>query len=278
VYCDWCGALTDWDFAVATRTMGSRDPGPHYEALRVYLHPKMEEAKLRGDRGGYNAGQRQLFDRHVEACPAAYSPRVKDRFYRAAIIGFSAAQKTLEAFEPELFGRAAQIADALRKLRWVGAQEGGTARSDTFWKLFAATYNHAQASASWAASKGLLGSHPDHPSAELLARMESSAFAQQWLPHLSKEDGDRLLGETGLAGEYVEAEPVPTGPRPCSRCGATMTIASGARRALCESCGAIAEIGGASIPCPECGAAVELPAGASRASCTYCRAEVRRDA
>lgn len=272
VYCDWCGALADWDFAIATRTMGSRDPGPHYEALRVYLHPKMEEAKLKGDRGAFNACQRQLFESHVEACPAAYSPRVKDPFYRAAIVGFSAAEKTLEAFEPDLGARAARIADALKKMRWVGAQRGGIARSDTFWRLFEATRAEPPASAR------LLAAHPDHVPAELMARIDGSAFAQEWLPHLSAEDGDRLLRESGLGGDYVEAEVVPIERGACSRCATTMSIPRGARRALCESCGAIAEIGGVSIRCPACGAPVELAATAARASCGFCHAEVRRDA
>jgi DNA-directed RNA polymerase subunit RPC12/RpoP len=278
VYCDWCGRLTDWDFAVATRTMGSRDPGPHYEALRVYLHPKMEEAKLRGDRGAFNACQRQLFEEHVKACPAAYSPRVKDEHYRGAILGFSAAMKTLEAFEAELRGRAAQIVDARKKMRWENAREGGIARSDTFWKLFAATFNHAQASAAWAKSTGMLARHPDAVTPELFARIEVSAFAQEWLGHLSQADGDRLLRDTGLAGDYVEAETVDTEPRPCSRCGATLTVARGARHVLCESCGAIAAVGGVSVPCGACGARVEMEPGATRAACAYCRAEVRRDA
>jgi DNA-directed RNA polymerase subunit RPC12/RpoP len=277
VYCDWCGQLTDWDFAVATQTIGSRDPGPHYEALRVYLHPKMEEAKLRGDRGAFDACQRQLFAEHVRACPAAYSPRVRDGHYLAAIVAFAAAQKTFEAFEPDLRTRTAPIADARRRMRWENAREGGIARSDTFWKLFEATRDHATASARWAQASGMLARHPDAVTADLLVRIERSAFAQEWLGYLGTADADRLLRDTGLAGDYVEADAVDTEPHPCSRCGATLTVARGARNVLCEACGAIAAIGGVSVPCGSCGARVEMGADQKHAACSYCHAEVRRD-
>jgi hypothetical protein len=121
--------------------------------------------------------------------------------------------------------------------------------------------------------------HPDRVQPELLMRMGASTFAQEWLPHLAKEDADRLLASTNLAGDYVEIAEAKTTERPCSRCGSALEVVDGARRALCEACGAFNAIGAErEITCPGCGAPVPLPPDLSRAFCTYCGTQVRRDA
>jgi len=44
VYCDFCGALTDFDFQLAISDKRSRLPGPEYERLRPVLGPQTEAA------------------------------------------------------------------------------------------------------------------------------------------------------------------------------------------------------------------------------------------
>src|SRR5262245_23109738 len=48
VYCDFCGALADWDFRAAC-SAGNALPGPAFEALRARIAPVLAQAKARGD-------------------------------------------------------------------------------------------------------------------------------------------------------------------------------------------------------------------------------------
>lgn len=68
-HCSWCGAFTDCNHAVAYATRGSMLPGPHYDALRTYLQPQIEEARRRGHFPNLVAAYRQLYAAHVVDCP-----------------------------------------------------------------------------------------------------------------------------------------------------------------------------------------------------------------
>ena len=59
VYCDFCGALSDWDFAMAC-SQGNALPGPAYEALHRRLAPAIKQAEWQGDRATVKALYTQL--------------------------------------------------------------------------------------------------------------------------------------------------------------------------------------------------------------------------
>jgi Zn finger protein HypA/HybF involved in hydrogenase expression len=274
VYCDYCGALTDWDFHIANATAGSAQPAPEYEARCLYLKPQLEEARVRGDRGRYAAVERQLFDTHVRACKASYSPRVGDPAYRGAIIEYQVATRVVVDFDPQLLYLEQATEKAEGTMRWTESGGQRLARSDRLWNLFGAFRAHRAAALSTFERAGVLRAHPDGAPGELLLRMELSAFVQRWLPALAPADAHRLLFETGLQGDYDD-RPAPAAVlRHCGSCGVDLGVAPGARRVLCEGCGFLVDVGAPEIACEHCGGTISAPAGATMLACPYCRSHV----
>ena len=62
--------------------------------------------------------------------------------------------------------------------------------------------------------KGVDAMDPDHAPSGVALRMEYSTFCQGWLPHLSPEEGERLLKFYGLTAEYDEYQPKQTDLHP----------------------------------------------------------------
>ena len=107
-------------------------------------------------------------------------------------------------------------------------------------------------------------------------RMEYSYFCQAWLPHLSPEDGERLLKMFGLAAEYDEFKPVETETRKCGCCGSDIQALPGAHQVVCENCGFTIDVNSHPIPCSKCGALLSFPVSADHVACPYCSTDNRR--
>src|SRR5688572_5286757 len=85
VYCDFCGSLTDYDFQKACENPQSSMPGPAYEELVRQTNADAQLARETKDAAKFYEIQSRLFDRWVELCPNAVSPRAKkDPEYRRA--------------------------------------------------------------------------------------------------------------------------------------------------------------------------------------------------
>ena len=93
VYCDYCGALADFDFSRACSDASMAVPGPEYAKLVNGLQPQLKAALQAGDRESYRALQRQIFEAYATACPRALSHRISDPDYRANLVDFMAAQQ-----------------------------------------------------------------------------------------------------------------------------------------------------------------------------------------
>ncbi len=275
VYCDYCGALTDWDFYIANSTAGSAQPDPQYEALYQYLRPPLAEARFRGDQGAYARAQRQLFDMHVRTCPAAYSPRVGDPSYRAAIIEFHVAARVVSDFDPTLWRLSAEVERADGTMRWTDEGTRRWARSDRFWNLFRAWHTHHATALEAHDRMGVVRMHPDSPSLDLLLRIEASAFVQKWLSVLRSEDAEALLSHTGLKGDYEDQQVPITNARHCGACGRDLPVVKGARRILCFECGFLIDVAAAEISCQNCGSPMSAPHGARMLACPYCRSQMQ---
>jgi len=117
---------------------------------------------------------------------------------------------------------------------------------------------------------------PDDAPLDIALHMEYSTFCQAWLPHLSPEEGARLLALYGLDADYDEAKPLDTQQRTCGHCGAELTTLPDARKVICESCGFAIEVGGAAIACRKCGALLSFPEGVIQLACPFCQTDTRR--
>ncbi|MBI2892622.1 MAG: hypothetical protein HYY06_03660 [Deltaproteobacteria bacterium] len=276
LYCDYCGTLVDWDFRVSITTAASAMPGPEYERLRAQVAPVQARAKVARDRETYRQTLAQLFDMHMRACPASYSPRLGDPAYRAAILDYTVATYLDAAFDPEAQARQAAMDGAVRGLRWSGGF--GTPRRverQSFQALVASFKAFLERSSQL--SEPHLDRHPDQPTRAIIDGIASSAFVQGWLPYLAEPDQEALIREMGLGGEYVPLTPVDTTDRHCGSCGQPSPVVARAERVVCESCGHTIDVSRPEIQCTSCGAPLSIPIGATRHACPHCRADLRMD-
>ena len=124
--------------------------------------------------------------------------------------------------------------------------------------------------------KGVDALDPDQAPPGVPLRMEYSIFCQAWLPHLTAEEGQRLLALYGLNAEYDAVRAQPTDERHCGGCGSEVRTLPGARQVVCEACGQTLDIGGGSVPCRSCGSVLSFPVGVSRVKCPYCGSDTSR--
>ena len=147
---------------------------------------------------------------------------------------------------------------------------------DAFWQVADLWKQQMDLAYRSMATHGVTALDPDEPPPGVALKMEHSTFCQAWLPHLTPDDGARLLERYGLTGDYVQAPDQPTEQHRCGGCGADLVTVVGARVVVCETCGLQIEIAAGAVPCRQCGAPLELPVGVDRLTCPYCRSQTAR--
>jgi uncharacterized Zn finger protein (UPF0148 family) len=274
VYCDYCGTLTDWDLEVAKTAPGAVIPF-QYEELTKRLEPEVKAARAAGDKGRYNALQYELYDTYAKLCPAGFSPRVKDPEYRDRFVRYTAATCTVQDFDPEFPALSDAVTATMGKLAW--DTSGGSMRVTpaSFWPMWSAFRARIDHSMNLNERSGLLARHPDGAPRALLTKMGMSAFAQAWLGYLDPTESAKLLAESGLGGDYVEASPPDLDLRHCGGCGCDLPVAAGATQVVCEACGHVIAIGAREVPCTHCGRPLSWPAGKTILACPGCKNELR---
>ncbi len=274
MYCDYCGALADWDFRISCQTAGSAKPGPAYEALQAKEGPIQAQAKIDNDRDAYRASLLRVFEGHMKHCPAAYSPRLGDPEYRAALLEFTVESYLAAAFDLECRERQSAMELAVKHLQW---NRGLTTKvePESFQRLVQTFRNHNERFLELCVP--LLDGHPDHPTLDLCSAIGASAFIQGWLPYLDDAEQQRLIDEMGLGGQYAPIQPVETTKRHCGGCARPLDVVSGAKRVVCEACGHTNDVSQPELQCTGCGCPLSVPAGKSRFACPSCSAEMRLD-
>lgn len=274
VYCDYCGALVDYDFQVACRTAGSAKPGPAYEAIQRAEAPKQEAARAAGDQETFRQSVRRVFDKHVEVAPASWSPRTGDPEYREALLAYTANTYTAAAFDPECHTLEQVMNDSVKRLVWVPGFKPMVERA-SFDRLLEAVLAHnarfVEAGASY------LPEHPDQPTNEIMRAMSRSLFAQGWMPYLDKAGQDAMIERLELGGEYVDIPEVETQTRRCGGCARELRIAPGAKRVVCEDCGHANDTTHPEIACSGCGSQVSVIFSKRSFRCPKCAMELRVD-
>jgi predicted RNA-binding Zn-ribbon protein involved in translation (DUF1610 family)/uncharacterized Zn finger protein (UPF0148 family) len=275
VYCDYCGALADYDFQKACERPAEA-PGPTYQALHASLQPELADAQARGDVHRYRATQQRLFDAMVDASPQAMPPRTKDPAYRAAWVRYMAEAATVAAFDAHARALEQQLHGAIGQLAFVHAGGKLSVAPQAFDRMMHAFLQQQARHHELNAQHGVYALQPDGASPELQQRIGHTLFLQGWLPYLDEQRTQSLVAHFRLGGEYVEAEPPPGDDAACGCCGAPMRAAQGAKRVVCEHCGHRVEAGAAKVACRGCGAALLPEEGQARFSCPHCRAELVR--
>lgn len=273
VYCDFCGVLADYDFKRACE-QPAQLPGPAYEKLVAALHKETAQALDAGDRKRHLELQVRLFDAWVAACPGAVPPRVGDPEYRKAYVDHLAMGATVAAFDAQSLRLAEQMQQSTTGLAWKQGKGGTRVSDETFAKMLDAVmamleYSHSDA------VQSQLPPHPDAASASLQMRMSNAMFVQGWLPYLSEAAAKQLVQRTGLAREYVEAQPAQGRSIACGHCKGALDVLPGARHAVCENCGHRLALE-KQLACDGCSATLVVDDRARELQCPYCLRKIER--
>lgn len=277
LYCDFCSALVDYDFRIAnagtnagiTNTVFHRLVAPHQLA--------MDQAKAAGDRDAYRGIMLHVFRQWVEQCPQAVSPRAKtDLEFRERMVAYCAECAVCKDMDPWQQQMDAYVNGLINQFQRIPQPGGAWMVAGDFWTV--ATHWKQQMEVAYQSieATGVAAMDPDEPPPGVALKMEMSTFCQAWLPHLSPEDGERLLAEYGQKGDYTKVEPVETQSHRCGGCGVELHTVVGARAVICEDCGFKIDISGGEVPCKKCGAPLSLPVGAAQVSCPYCQTVTAR--
>lgn len=274
IYCDHCGALTDFDFQLAVSDPRSKLPGPEYTRLVKKLTPALETCVKQNDRDGHLKLQRQIYEAYVANCPAACPPRVNDPAYRAKYVEQNAQLATAGAFDDDMNAASNRQAAAMAALSWVpGGSMGQRIRPDTFWKLYETLHDVTAAGKRMVARAGLAELNPDGDT-PVNEKIPLSMFVQGWLPYLADDVAAELLKKTGVEGSYVEATAVTAEAVPCGNCKADVPRLDGAKHCVCDGCGHLLKADVA-VPCSSCGAKMLMPAERTAFQCPFCETEQR---
>ena len=277
IYCDYCGALADYDFRRACEDSNSALPGPQYMQLVNGSQPELNAAKAAGDVDHYRAVQQRIFDAYVTYCPKACSHRIGDPAYRTQLVRYMAESSVVNDFDPEYAALMNEMRSAVGAMQWTGGLMARRTGGASFRALVDICERQLVRTGQIAAATRVTELDPDQTAPVVRNRMYHSLFAQGWLPMLDSDDAAWLITEFELAGEYTKIEPAANGEtRNCGGCGGNLVALPGATAVVCDHCGRSIDVAGAQCPCGGCGAQLSFPRGVNRLPCPYCQTGTER--
>jgi LSD1 subclass zinc finger protein len=277
LYCDYCGALMDYDFRIANADTNAGLTNTVYHRLYATVQVQMAQAKARGDQDECRRLYRQIYTQWLQECPTAASPRAyKDMTFREQFINYQVECFVSKDFDPRQAELEAQMQALFNSLQRIPMPDGAWRSAGPFWEFAAVFKKQMELAYEETRRKGIDALDPDHAPSGVPLRMEYSWFCQAWLPHLSPEDGQRLLKFLGISAEYFEFKPQPTDSHKCGSCGSELHTMPGAKQVVCEHCGFTIDVGSQAMPCKKCGALLSFPVAANHLLCPYCSTDNRR--
>ena len=277
LYCDYCGALMDYDFRLANANTNAGLTNTVFHRLMALVQAPMAQARVRGDRDGCRELYCQVFSQWIQECPMAVSPRAKtDKAFRDQLVAYLAESAVTKDFDPRQAPLDAKMEALVASFQRIPTPGGAWMVSGDFWSYAGLFKQEMELTYALLHQTGVDALDPDKPPSGVAIRMEYSTFCQGWLPHLSPDDGERLLKMFGLDAEYEEMKPQPTDSRKCGACGTVLHILVGARKVVCETCGFTIDVGSEALPCRKCGALLSFPVSADHLLCPYCSTDIRR--
>lgn len=277
LYCDFCGTLMDYDFRLANAGSNAGITNTIYARLFAGVQAEMAQAKAAGDKDMVRALYKKVYEQWVAACPQAVSPRARsDEDFRRQLVDYFAECAVVKDFDPRLQVHNAHMQGLEATLIRIPMPGGAWRAAGGFWPYAELFKKQMELTYELIFKEGVNRLDPDDAPLDIALHMEYSTFCQAWLPHLSPEEGARLLALYGLDADYDEAKPLDTQQRTCGHCGAELTTLPDARKVICESCGFAIEVGGAAIACRKCGALLSFPEGVIQLACPFCQTDTRR--
>lgn len=277
LYCDYCGSLMDYDFRMANADTNAGLTNTVFHRIIATVQMPLAQAQARGDRDTYRQIYRQVFTQWLQECPMAASPRAKtDMAFRSQLIDYFAECAVVKDLDPQQAALQIKMDALVASLQRIPIPGSAWRAGGPFWEYATLFKQQMELSYDVLQKEGVLAIDPDKAPEGVPIRMEYSTFCQAWLPHLSPEDGERLLKFYGLSAEYDEVQPHQTDHHQCGACGSELHTLAGAQKVVCESCGFTIDVGSQAIPCQKCGAQLSFPVDANHVLCPYCGTDIRR--
>lgn len=277
IYCDYCGSLMDYDFRMANADTNAGLTNTVFHRIIATVQIPLMQAKAQGDREAYRQIYRQVFAQWLQECPMAASPRARnDTAFRDQLIAYFAECAVVKDLDPQQSQLDIKMNALTAELQRIPMPGGAWRVAGPFWEYAAVFKQQMEMTYALLQREGVLAMDPDHAPEGVPEQMEYSTFCQGWLPHLSPEDGERLLKLYGLSAEYDEVKPQPTDQHNCGACGSEIHSLPNAQKVVCESCGFMIDVGSQAMPCQKCGALLSFPVSANHVICPYCSTDTRR--
>jgi DNA-directed RNA polymerase subunit RPC12/RpoP len=277
IYCDYCGSLMDYDFRIANADTNAGLTNTVFHRIIATVQVSLMQAKARGDREAYRQIYRRVFTQWLQECPMAASPRAKtDMAFRSQLIDYFAECAVVKDLDPQQANLQVKMDALTAALQRIPMPGGAWRVAGPFWEYAALFKQQTEMTYALLQQLGVLAMDPDRAPEGVPIRMEYSTFCQGWLPHLSPEEGERLLKLYGLAAEYDEVKPQQTNSHQCGACGSEIHSLPNAQKVVCESCGFMIDVGDQAVPCQKCGALLSFPTSTNHVICPYCSTDTRR--
>lgn len=277
LYCDYCGALMDYDFRMANAQTNAGLTNTVYHHLAAPHLAHLAIARSQGDEATLRERYRLIFTEWVRQCPQAVSPRcAHDDEFRERMITYQVESAVCKDLDPAQQPLEAEIQVRANALVRIPMGDDAWRVTNGFWEYAELYKRQMELAYAHMAETGVLALDPDEAPAGVPLRMEYSTFCQAWLPHLSPEEGEQLLALYGLTGKYEKFEEIDTEDKQCGACGCTLRTVPGAKAVICEGCGRKLDLGGGQTPCQGCGSQLSFPLGVNQLNCPYCSAHIAR--
>lgn len=277
LYCDHCGALVDYDFRMANLGTNAGVTNTVFHHLVGPVQAELDQAEVDGDQERYREVIAGVFREWMAQCPQAVSPRAQnDEQFRSRMVDYLAATTVSKEFDPRQAPLEAESNQAIASLERRPTGSGAWMVSEGIWQVAGVFKDSMEMAYERIGATGISALDPDDAPDGVPLRMEYSTFCQGWLPHLSTEDGEKLLALFGLSGEYQKVDVPDAVNKKCGGCGADLPTVPEATCVVCETCGRRLDISGGEVPCAGCGAPLTFPVDVSSLECPYCRAGTTR--
>ncbi|MGF1465324.1 MAG: hypothetical protein ACFCGT_04250 [Sandaracinaceae bacterium] len=264
VYCDYCGALFDYDFDLAGEILHGLPFGEISAILRRGVIDEIRAAREAGDEETWRACWAWVFEHDMRLTPETWSPRILEPTYRDAMVRWSA-ETSLVVAKDERFARSQKRVEEAY-IHAIGAPS-----ADHLVAYARACIEDSETRVGAWSEWGLLEQHPDGDGPEVILRNDRKWMLRECLANADDDARARILELAGIDDRYDELPPVDLSRATCGPCGGPLLLAEGARRLLCEACGHVLDADAPRFACPSCGASV-IAARRGRVSCRWCQA------
>lgn len=259
IMCDFCGVLTDIDFAIGIEKWNANvGTTLQYQIRKADLMSRSQAALGPGDRDGYYHLQREYWDIYYRSFPAYLPPTIDTDEKYAVYLEVCSVSSVESGLDPKWQKYAAHQQMLQSAVKFVHSTGQAKAESSSFFALAEFFINITR--------EGMRTFY-ENPRYAIMHRllpetvhfkMKTSMFVQAWLPYLTDEDADRLLKMLGFSNEYEEIKRPDGDTVECPACRSKLFAPAPSYRVFCEECRRSVPVRSRFF-CMSCGAENEVP-------------------